>query len=254
MEDLFSLGQAQWPLVTLERGAFEARAAAQLASAAHAADFYLAHACALGDPAALAAFDEHFLSRVPTFLARLNPGATLIEEVKQLLRVDLLLAAPDKPPRIGDYSGRGSLSGWVRVIAVRFLHRQRRRLGDRALSDDVMVAQLVGGEPSPEVQLLKARHGRELAAAIKLAVVALPASERLLLKQHVIEGLTIDDLAGFYQVHRATVARRLVRLKEQLFDEATAALKRQLALDSAELDSLCRAVRSQLDLSLEGVL
>ena len=55
-------------------------------------------------------------------------------------------------------------------------------------------------------------------------------------------------------VHRATVARWIVRLKQQIFDEAVRVLRARLSLDTAEVESLCRAVQSQLDFSLGGLL
>jgi RNA polymerase sigma-70 factor (ECF subfamily) len=116
------------------------------------------------------------------------------------------------------------------------------------------VARLVAAEPNAEVALIRARHGAELATALRAAVATLPARERSLLKLHVLDGLTIDDLCGFYEVHRATVARWIVKLKLQLFEEATRQLKEALAIDTSEVESLCRALGSQIDLSLAGLV
>ncbi len=65
--------------------------------------------------------------------------------------------------------------------------------------------------------------------------------------------MTIDNLCGLYGVHRATVARWIVRIKAELFARATDELKQRLGLDSAEVQSLCEAVRSQLEMSLSGL-
>jgi RNA polymerase sigma-70 factor (ECF subfamily) len=155
--------------------------------------------------------------------------------------------------RIAANAGRGSLIGWLRVAAVRQVHRMKRRKLDRAPAEDALVARLVAADPNAEVALIRARHGVELATALRGAVAALPARERSLLKLHVLDGLTIDDLCGFYEVHRATVARWIVKLKQQLFDDATRRLKQQLALDTGEVESLCRALGSQIELSLAGL-
>jgi RNA polymerase sigma-70 factor (ECF subfamily) len=97
-------------------------------------------------------------------------------------------------------------------------------------------------------------HGAELAGALKEAIAGLPEGDRVLIKMSVIDELTIDELCGLYDVHRATVARWIVRLKQQIFDEAVRILRARLALDTAEVESLCRAVQSQLDFSLGGLL
>jgi RNA polymerase sigma-70 factor (ECF subfamily) len=194
--------------------------------------------------------DELFLSQVPRFIARVESSPAVAEEVTQRLRERLLVATPDKPPAIATYSGRGSLRGWLRVSAVQDVYRLKRRKLDRAPAVDAVAARLVAAEPTPEVALMRARHGTELARAIKDTIAELPARERSLLKLHVLDGKTIDELGVQYEVHRATVARWIVHLKQRLYDEATRRLKERLALDTQEVNSLCQALQSQLEMSL----
>src|SRR5262245_1604752 len=72
----------------------------EVAPSLHAEDLYLACACAAGNAAALAAFDARYLGQVKVFLGRMKPPPTLVEEVKQALRVRLLVAPPGGLPRI----------------------------------------------------------------------------------------------------------------------------------------------------------
>jgi RNA polymerase sigma-70 factor (ECF subfamily) len=253
MSEAYDRGRAAWPDVSLDEAAFDAHFAALGADGEHADDVYLACACASGEPAALAAFDLHFLTAVPHFIARIDPSPTLADELKQILREHLLMASAGARPRIAEYSGRGSLGGWLRVIAVRRVHRLRRHRVDDSPSDEAVVAQLVATTPTPEIALLRARYGAQMADAIKSAIAAMPARDRTLLKLHALDGLTIDELCGFYDVHRATVARWIARLRQQLFDEAAGTIRKLLGLDTAEADSLCRALGSQLDVSLGGL-
>ncbi|MFY0535383.1 hypothetical protein [Nannocystis pusilla] len=46
---------------------------------------------------------------------------------------------------------------------------------------------------------------------------------RNLLRQHLLDGLSIDQIAGLQRVHRATAARRLVRVREDLAQRTRAA-------------------------------
>src|SRR5688572_33291625 len=95
-------------------------------------DVALAQACAAGDPAALATFEQRCLGApLDRVLMRLGATSAEIDEVKQQLRLKLLVAEPDRKPRITEYSGRGALEAWVRVVAVRaFLDlRQRVKIG-----------------------------------------------------------------------------------------------------------------------------
>jgi RNA polymerase sigma-70 factor (ECF subfamily) len=250
----YERGQAAWPTVQLDPAVFAAHLAKLEANDEHAEDLYLTCACGEGNTSALELFDARFLAQVPRLIARADSSPAVAEEVKQMLRAELLVAPPDGKPRIASYAGRGSLVGWLRVAAVRQVHRLKRRKIDRVPGEDALVAKLVAVEPNAEVALIRARHGAELATALRGAMATLPARERALLKLHVLDGLTIDDLCGFYEVHRATVARWIVKLKQQLFDEATRHLKQRLAMNTSEVESLCRALGSQIDLSLAGLL
>lgn len=250
----FERGQAAWPTLQLDRALFAAHLARLDADETHAEDLYLTCACGQGDPVALALFDAHFLAQVPQLIARADSSPAVADEVKQMLRAELLVAPVDGAPRIANYAGRGALVGWLRVAAVRQVHRLKRRKVDRNDGDDGLVERLVAAEPNAEVALIRARYGAELALVLRAALAALPARDRSLLKLHVLDELTIDDLCGFYQVHRATVARWIVKLKQELFDEVERQLKERLALDSGEAVSLCRALGSQIDFSLGGLV
>src|ERR1043166_7686625 len=49
----------------------------------HAADLYLALACAAGDPKALAAFEAGYVAQVPAYLARVAGSQAFVGEVAQ---------------------------------------------------------------------------------------------------------------------------------------------------------------------------
>ncbi len=59
-----------------------------------------------------------------------------------------------------------------------------------------------------------------------------------------------DDL---YRLHRATVARRLVRYHHALRDETQREAQRRTGMTATEFSSLFRVVRSQLFVSLRGL-
>ena len=90
-------------------------------------DLYLACACAHGAPGAAVAFERHQLARVSGFLSRMAAAPDLVDEVKQELRIKLLVPAPGAAPKIAEYSGRGALASWLRVVALRTAIDLRRR-------------------------------------------------------------------------------------------------------------------------------
>jgi RNA polymerase sigma-70 factor (ECF subfamily) len=253
MSSAYERGRAAWRDVPLAREAFAAHVAALDVDDTNAADLYLACACAAGVPEAIGAFERYVIAEVPKFIARVDPSPQTATELQQHLREYLLVAPPGTRPRIADYSGRGALGGWVRVVAVRRLRRMRHKEVERPASDAQLVERMATVQPDPGRALAQARHVGEVAQALQAAIAALAPRDRALLKMHVLDGLTIDELGAVHNVHRATAARWIAKLKQQILDEATGRIRDRLALDTDEARSLCEAVRSQVELSLGGL-
>jgi RNA polymerase sigma-70 factor (ECF subfamily) len=254
LDDMLQAGRAAWPDVAVEPDAFERFVAARepdadQRAALHAADLYLACACAAGDPAALFAFERAYLAHIDGFLRGVRPTPDLVDEVRQVLREKLFLG--DRP-RIADYSGRGTLASWLRVAAVRAASNLRRSEGAR----DRVEAKAPAPSPvpiDPELALVRARHACEFERALRDAFAALDERERNLLRLHFLDGLGIDGLAPVFGVHRATVARWLAAARTRLHDGVIALLQARLDVDARELESLARVVRSELEISLKSL-
>jgi RNA polymerase sigma-70 factor (ECF subfamily) len=262
VDDLVQRGRSAWPDLAIAEALVRAHLAAKAEAAGEAAadlcaeDLYLAAACAHGVPAALAAFEEKHLA-VHVFLARMRPASTLIDDVRQALRVRLLVAEPDRLPRIAEYGGRGSLTAWVRVAAVRLaidLLRQSDIVADppSETDSDALLADVQGNDA--ELSLLRDRYVDELNTALRDAFATLTAEQRNYLRLNYRDGRSIDEIAAVIQVHRATVARRIAAARQQLLDEARALLHERLRLPPGELDSLIGALRGHLHLSVSRLL
>jgi RNA polymerase sigma-70 factor (ECF subfamily) len=255
-------GLAAWPGLDTDPAEFVRDLAAHLVtgeyplaalSSVHAGDLYLAGACRRGSARAIALFEARFLARVPAFVAQVDPTGALADDVCQDLRDKLLLSTAGSVPRIGDYSGRGDLSSWLRVVALRTalrLRRSQRRHG-------VQVADppgVLGGGPDPERDYLRMRYGGEYQAAFSAALAALEPGERLLLKLHYVDGLNIERIGALFQLHRSTVARRLHGQRRKLLELTRARLRERLSLSDSEFDSVLALVRSQMVVSLRTAL
>jgi RNA polymerase sigma-70 factor (ECF subfamily) len=248
-------GRAAWPDVALDDDAFAARVAAVTAedpgALAHAADLYLACACAAGAPAALAAFERAFVKDVPRFVDRFRAGASFADEVAQLLREKLLIASAGTAPRIAEYAGRGPLRAWVRVAATRLaLDLLRERGAAPAQMNDLEDAKVIDPGAGPALDLLKARYRDRFQAALESAIAALTPKQRTLLRMHHVDGYSLDRLATIQRVHRATIARWLADAR----DEIVTRTQEQLGDADSDFDSVVALVRSQLDLSVSRVL
>ena len=219
----------------------------------HTADLYLACACARGDEHALAAFEERCLRSLDRVLFKMGIDADASAEIKQDIRRRVLVG-DGGPAQIVDFSGRGDLRSWVRVMAVRqALRRQHRARREVPLDDDELLQhRVVPGDPASEH--LKAAYRLEFRRAFEEALQALPDRERTLLRQHYLDGLTIDELGDLCRMHRATAARLLGRARLALLEATRKRLMSRLDVPAEELDSIMRMIRSQIEVTLRGLL
>ncbi len=248
LDELWRAGRAAWPDVEVEKAAFAAHLAGR--GADHATDLYLACACALGLPSAIAAFDRAFIVGVARHLRTLNLTPAQLEDLRQLLREKLLVKKAGAASRLDDYSGRGSLVGWFRVLAVReaidlVSHREERRPIVARVPDGA-----APGDPTDE--LLKARYRTQFNAALRDAIATLDADQRNLLRLHYLDGLSLEELATFFGVHRATIARRAAEARSAVSDGMNARLRAALGVGAADLESLLKVVGSQLEVSISA--
>ncbi|MBS1121030.1 MAG: putative DNA-binding regulatory protein [Deltaproteobacteria bacterium] len=256
---VLAAGSEVFPDLVVERAAIEDLTQARLAAGisaeqlrSHAAELYLGAACASHPPAALAILDRIYIARVPEILANRRLPDHGVDEVRQTVRERLL---GGQPPYLTRAVGRGSLVSLVAVIATRaavdwLRARARATLHhDPEPADDELVAT---GDPARDH--LRARYRGEVKAAFEAAASELSPRERTLLRLHLVDGLTIDDLARLYQIHRATAARQVDRARERVASTTRKLLGRTAGLHGDELAELGTLVTSQLDLSLSRVL
>jgi RNA polymerase sigma-70 factor (ECF subfamily) len=255
-------GRAAWEGVELDAGVFLRHMAARLPRegdplealrALHAADLYLACACAAGDARAVATFEAQLIAPAAAHLRRSGSLAELADEVAQVLRLRLLVAEPGSPPRILDYTGRGPLAGWVRTAAVRTALDLRRRQQARANAAGEAAA---GAPPSPDPELdyLKAHYRPEFKEALSATLAGLEARERSILRLAFLQGLTTEQIAPLYQVTSRTVRRWLEEMRAHILEETLKRMSGRLGIDRAELDGIVGLLESQLDLSITKLL
>jgi RNA polymerase sigma-70 factor (ECF subfamily) len=219
-------------------------------------DLYLACGCAVGDPGALAGFEAHYGPMITRAVATIGASAADCADLGQIIRERLLVSRGNgDPPRIARFLGRGSLAVWVRVVATREALRtlaRVRRLECEARDDEL--ADLTASDDDPEVGYLKRLYRDEFKRAFHAAIAGLDARQRLLLRQHTLDGLGIDQLAALHGVHRSTAARQVQFARDAVLARTRRELIRRLRLSAGELDSMMRLIQSQLDVSLQRVL
>jgi len=102
--------------------------------------------------------------------------------------------------------------------------------------------------------MLKGRARESFRLAFETAVRSLEPRQRSLLRLHLIGGVTLEQLASMYNVHRATVVRWLAAARAELLEKTKQGIARDLEVGGAELESLMDTIQSRLDVSVERLL
>ena len=227
-----AVARARWPEAPIEDEAFAAAVADRIAAQQELStalgrlrveDLFLAQWCATGEARAIAAFEQVHRADLDGVLARFRRLPITSDELLQTLRIKLFVASSGRPPRIGDYSGFGFLQNWLRVTALRTLvdlaRSERARKLEELIADDDLL-----GMPDLTADLASRYSREEINRAIKrafaLAVAGLAPRQRNFLRHAQVDGLTLDQIAALYGIHRATVARTLAQARSEL-TEAT---------------------------------
>ena len=213
-------------------------------------DLWLAHATVSGCPRALRCFERDVFGPRVSAMARRFDHA-LVEDVAQSLRLRLVAEAE---PLLLAYRGRGSLQGWVSISLARALAKQQRRADRHRGADVSSLADALVADADLHAATERAEAKDALSRALRDAVEALDAPTRLLLKLHICDGLTIDDLARLHDIHRATASRRLERARRALADRTRGLLANTYGLQEREIDSLLRAARSSFESLMQTFL
>ena len=211
-------------------------------------------ALAEGSEPALKVFEAEYVPQIDVALRRLRLAGGTADEVKQALRFELIVGGNDGHRRIGDYAGRGELAAWLRVSATRKALKVIRKIDREETLDEILLDHWPDATPGPEQKQLKTQYTAELKKAIRDAFAALEVRQRNLLRQHILDELTIDDLAKLYRVHRATCARWLADARADLGKQTRKRLMAALGMPTNDVDSLLRFLDSDIELSISRIL
>ena len=218
-------------------------------------DLALARAALAGDPAALRAIDQHFAD-VRGALRGVVPDHE-IDELVQDVRIKVVLDG-----KLASYTGKGPLRAWLRVALLRAgLDRRRAAVGSRVagsganavpLDDVAWLAHAADADPA--LAAIRGTLGPVVRRALEGALAKLDARERLILRQHLVDGLPAPELAALHGVHRVTAFRWLATIRQHLLDDVRATVARELSIGGESLASLMRELRASAAPSVERLL
>jgi RNA polymerase sigma-70 factor (ECF subfamily) len=244
---LYLHGRAAWPAIEVAEDEFAA-VARRVPAATDGAELYIACACAAGDAAAILAVEARYFACIAGGVRRLRLPEDDAHEVAQTLRQRLFVGGTARAGVI-EYAGSGRLGGLVQVAATRIalnLLRGRRRIADEIVADAPTAAS--------DAVYAKAEYRDAIKRAIEEAAATLAPRDRTLLRLHLVERSSIDDVAALYRVHRATAARWIAAAREALVARTQKRFLETVRLDARDDLGLASFVESQLTLSLQRIL
>lgn len=267
LEALWASVRAAWPSLSTPWETFAPYLAQRLPEGApldealgqvRAVDLYLACACSREEPRALAAFGALAGDDVAAVARRFDASEAAGDELWQTVQAALFVAEAGQGKKIERYGGRGSLRAWVSVVAAREALRLGRRLASERPLEEAAVTALAdegaSGANDGELDYLKGVYRAPVRQAFEESLAALSSRERSLLRYRYVEGLSSEELALTYKVHRVTVNRWLEAARHRLWVDMRTRLRQSLRVGLDEVDSVLRLVQSRLELSLSQQL
>jgi RNA polymerase sigma-70 factor (ECF subfamily) len=251
VEQVLDAGRAAYPEIQISDEIIVSALAGRELEPRYPADLFLATVALTGDSAALRVIDRLLVEVRPALR-----GVVLdhdVDELVQELRVRLVVGSVTKGATLGSYTGKGPLRAWLRVALLR-AGLDRRRKPQDALLDETEWLAIPSDEPDPALAALRRTAAPAVRTALELAVAHLDSRDRLILRQHLIDGLAPPELATLYRVHRVTAFRWLATIKRRVLEDVRAQLARELGIADTALDSLMRRMRDSVAPTVERIL
>ena len=248
---------AAWPTLPVTRDQLVTRLATVIERCSPAPEAFdalrpdeqvLVAACLHGLPGAVDSLENAAFGGLRTVARRFTGLLTEVELV-QRVRTKLLVRGDRPEPLLATFMGATSLARWIRVVAVRIgldaaRSDGRRRARDRALPDALP-------QRDPEFYWMRQLYTDDFERVLAACLGALSSKDRNLLRAQVSHGMTLDDMARMWGVHRATIARWLRATRLQLIGAVRDGLRAETGLSESEVDSVIALIQSAVS---EGVI
>jgi RNA polymerase sigma-70 factor (ECF subfamily) len=157
--------------------------------------------------------------------------------------------------KLASYSGRGRLANWIAVAAQRVALSLARH--DKVLPEPLAVEELenaVAVLPDTELAYLRSRCEPHIREAFRLVIAGLPERDRLILRFHLLDGVSLEQIGRMYSVNPSTISRWLSTIRATIREQIERMLAERLGLRSDESISLAALIASDFDISLASLL
>lgn len=231
-------------------------------------DLCLIVACERGDEKAWEDLVANFDSTVKSAARKISSNNEDAEDLASSiwaelygLRVD---ADGNKKSKLGYYSGRGSLAGWLRAVVSQLAVDQFRKTSkfvqieeDREFEN--LANEVANGDgnhfgshtENPEDLLTEKRSESDVSSALSAAIAGLDAEDRLILKLYYFDDLKLRDIAATFGYHEATASRKLTRVQTEIRKSVEKELKVRHGWTDTEVKRHLSETAASLGVNLE---
>jgi RNA polymerase sigma-70 factor, ECF subfamily len=234
-----------------------------LLSTIRANELCLAIACECGDEMAWRHFESEYRHSMQSAARSLTKDEAEAEDLIQFVFGELYGVRMDGDRRLsklGHYSGRGSLGGWLRAVIYQcFIDRKRQTTRFEQVEEieefdrlaNVAAKHLNGSgsahiHQNGEIEDTRLRQATE--EAMTQAFAEIEPRDRLLLNYYYFDDLTLREIGMLMGVHEATISRWLARAQREVKRKTEDFLQRSYGLRRAEVaECLEIAARTELD-------
>lgn len=201
------------------------------------------------EAASIKRFESLLMPEIDIVVRRFEKDPDARDELRQVVRIKLLVGTPGVAAKIGQYAGQGRIAGWARTVAARVALNAKR--GERKHdSPDILEALQLAS--TPEYRCLRAERQKEFWTCLRSAFESLEPRARTVLRLRYRVGMTATAIAHSYAVHESTMSRWLAGARETLILEFETRASANLGPDLGP-DQLREVLHSRLELSLQGL-
>jgi len=188
-------------------------------------DLYLATACGQGDADAWRECRERYFTYIRDFARR------FVHERAAADVADQVIADLWQRERLAQYDGRSTLKTWLgAVVAHAAINAGKRERRMTTIDPGTMKARsrVIGGAEDEDTHRL-------FATLVTRALEELEPDAKVLLLLYYEQGLTLDEMVSVLGTSKATLSRRLDRLRRGLRAAIEASARQELRVDAAAL-------------------
>jgi len=235
-------------------------------------DLCLIIACEKGDEKAWEDLMANFDSVVKSAARKISANSEDAEDLASSIWAELYGLRTDaegnKKSKLAYYSGRGSLAGWLRAVVSQLAVDQYRKTSKFVQIEEAREFENLAEESSnhsgndlvvhhgqnPEELLSEKQTAGDVSTALRAAIDALEAEDKLILKLYYFDDLKLKDIAATFGYHEATASRKLSRIQADVRKSVEKELKKNHGWSDGEVKKYLADTASKLGVSLEKML